>query len=125
MGYPGEGVPVAYVESKEGPSKERGIERSNVRVLKYIEIVIPVDKIILKGRQIHKKGCQGNRGRKIRVNVPVFFHIQPFILKRAVGRIERKDHSEESNISAVKSNHQNGEGALRIKRFIFFAFLCG
>jgi hypothetical protein len=48
MGHPGEGVPVAYVETKERPSEERQIERTNVRIIINIDIIIPVHEFIVK-----------------------------------------------------------------------------
>ena len=63
MRDPGEGVPVANVEPKKCPLKEFTIESLDIRVLKNIEIIIPVNEIISKGRKIDKKGQKGDCSR--------------------------------------------------------------
>ncbi len=83
VGDPGERVPVAYMELKEGPSKKPRVERADIQVLEDIEIIIPVHELISKGRDIDNERYQGYRSRKtgtIGGNVCVSFHLQPFTM---------------------------------------------
>jgi hypothetical protein len=64
MGDPGKGVPVARVETKEGPAEERCIEGTDPGVLEDIEIVIPVHELIAEGGEIEDKGYKADRSRQ-------------------------------------------------------------
>jgi hypothetical protein len=55
MGNPGERMPVAGVKAK-GPSQEREIKRLYVAVFIYILVIIHIDKVIVKCREVNEKG---------------------------------------------------------------------
>jgi hypothetical protein len=77
MGYPGERMPVAYVEAEERPAEERQIERPDVGVLEDIAVVIPVHELIAKGREIDNQCQQGDGSRKRVFTVKFYSHLQP------------------------------------------------
>jgi hypothetical protein len=57
-------VPVGCVEREKGPPEKTWIDRPDERILKNIETVIPIDKVIPESREIDEKSQESNSGGK-------------------------------------------------------------
>ena len=64
VGYPREGVPVGRVKREKGPPEKTWIDRPDERILKNVETVIPIDKVIPESREIDEKSEKGNSSGK-------------------------------------------------------------
>jgi hypothetical protein len=62
--YPGKGGPVGAREIEKNPFQESSIERTDMDIVRNIEVIIPVNEIILKSGKIYKKRYNGNRYSK-------------------------------------------------------------
>ena len=74
MGYPGQGVPVHYMEFKKSPLEKITVHWTNMRIRENIRPVIPVNELIPKGRKIDDERQQGKRGGKMVFSVLSYFH---------------------------------------------------